>query len=1014
MNRQTLHTLIAFLFIVSGATGLIYQIVWFKYLSLFLGNTTVAQTIVLATFMGGLAIGAWWWGRKADGVKQPLRLYAYLEFGIGIYCLIYPFLIAFLRDGFIAFVQSMNLASDGAAVAFLKLIISILSLLFPTALMGGTLPILVRTLSRKLDEAGKNVAQLYFLNSFGAVIGSALGGFFLVPMIGLKLSMFSSGTINIVLAIGALAIARLVLSENEKQQEHHDHAFSEQEAKLAIIVAGISGATAMVYEIGWVRLLIPVLGSSTYSFSLMLIAFITGITLGSFLVSLLINKTKNLVWLLAGCQAGVALAMMVTLPLYGRVPYYFIRLGNILNRTTETYPIFLSLEFILCLIIMVVPTIFLGMTLPIASRIATRSVTVMGKSIGNVFSVNTLGTVVGALMAGLVLIPLIGIKQTIELGVLINIVVAIKVAFSTSVIHKRWRPVLIGCLAGAGLLYGIFAPNWSQTVMLSGAFRMINKNIPPPDSFDQYEGLFVNDKQLYYEEGRSATVAVLQYKHERVLIVNGKADASSVTDLPSQTMMAQLPLLLQDNVERVFVIGLGSGVTLGSVLTHPVKSVDCAEISPEVVKASAFFNATSNDPLSDPRVTLSIDDALAFLKLTRNNYDVIISEPTNPWIAGVGNLYTSEFLQECKARLTKKGTMVQWFHLYEMNDETVKLALRTFRSVFPHVTIWQSLTTDIVLLGSLQPLELNEESLKQKLEIPEVRANLHRIGIDDVPTLLSLQVMTDVAVQQYTSAGPLNTEDRPLLEYWAPEAFFLNKGTPKFEAYDERIVFHHNKFLLTEYLRIHPLKDSERAAIGKLQSTPLRGSMALGYSMLKEYVSRNPQDDTVLYYLSRAAKYMGRNDEALSYLGSMVRLKPNDPNTLTEYASLKLDVEFDGASMMEGFNGSEIEKILQRIVVLTGDTLDTPHIRLGDLCYKTMRFKEAVAHYQRALVLRQTRPGDQDVRQDDLLLRFSRSWYRLGDRNNAIAYAAQASLENMNNASAIDFLNFLRGRIRVD
>ncbi|MGH7452334.1 MAG: fused MFS/spermidine synthase, partial [bacterium] len=204
MSNKTLQFVVALLFIFSGITGLIYQIVWFKYLSLFLGNTTYAQTVVLATFMGGLAIGAWLWGRRADASKRPLAVYAGLEIGIGVYCLLYPAFIGFLRDAFIAIVHAANLPSDGAAVLALKFLLSLFTLLLPTVLMGGTLPVLVKALSQSLDESGKNVALLYFLNSFGAVMGSALGGFVFVPQIGLQASMLLTAIFN--LAIGACAL----------------------------------------------------------------------------------------------------------------------------------------------------------------------------------------------------------------------------------------------------------------------------------------------------------------------------------------------------------------------------------------------------------------------------------------------------------------------------------------------------------------------------------------------------------------------------------------------------------------------------------------------------------------------------------------------------------------------------------------------------------------------------------------------------------------------------------------
>ena len=292
LSRETVHSMIGVLFVISGALGLIYQIVWFKYLSLFLGNTTYAQTIVLATFMGGLAIGSAWWGRMVDHAKHPLRLYALLEVGIGFYCLLYPRILELLKNAFISIVISAQLPSDGTMVLLLKFLTSLCSLLIPTILMGGTLPILVRFISHKLNESGRNIAVLYFLNSLGAVIGSVLAGFFFIRILGLSTTVYTAAVMNLFIGGFALVLSAVSMEqENSKaeESENPEILFPRREIMIAGAVAGISGLAAMIYEVAWVRLLIPVLGSSTYSFSLMLVAFISGITIGSFIVSSLVQ-----------------------------------------------------------------------------------------------------------------------------------------------------------------------------------------------------------------------------------------------------------------------------------------------------------------------------------------------------------------------------------------------------------------------------------------------------------------------------------------------------------------------------------------------------------------------------------------------------------------------------------------------------------------------------------------------------------------------------------------------------
>lgn len=365
MKKENLYAVVGILFVISGALGLIYQIVWFKYLSLFLGNTTYAQTIVLATFMGGLAIGASWWGRSSDKSKQPLSLYAWLELGVGVYCLLYPSFLSFLKGTFVSVVQSLALPSDSASVLALKLIVSLISLLLPTILMGGSLPILVRFISERVEESGRNTAILYFLNSLGAVGGFFLAGFFLIRLLGLSTTIYVAATANILIGFAAWTLGRRSVhgasTRSEAQQSESAH-FTQRQAFLAFLTAGVSGLAAMMYEVAWVRLLIPVLGSSIYSFSLMLVSFISGITIGSIIVWSVIERVKDLFRLLAYCQLGVVLSLLVTLPQYGRVPFYFWHVAFLFNRSETAYPIFLAKEFVFTFLVMVVPTIFLGMT----------------------------------------------------------------------------------------------------------------------------------------------------------------------------------------------------------------------------------------------------------------------------------------------------------------------------------------------------------------------------------------------------------------------------------------------------------------------------------------------------------------------------------------------------------------------------------------------------------------------------------------------------------------------------
>ena len=1008
MKKQTIYGVVATLFIISGATGLVYQIAWFKYLSLFLGNTTYAQTVVLATFMGGLAIGASLWGRRADRSKSPIRLYAGLEFFIGIYCVVYPAFLGVAKSAFIAIVHALQLPSDGGTVLVLKLLISAIMLLFPTILMGGTLPVLVRFISNSVEESGKNVATLYFLNSLGAVIGSLLGGFFLVQMAGLQATVIGAGIVNMLIAAAAFVLGKrmpAMPAVSEEPELEIERPTTDRQVLLAVGVAGASGLAAMIYEVAWVRLLIPVLGSSTYSYTLMLVAFISGITIGSWLVAVFIRNIKNLFGALALCQLGVGLSMALMLPLYGRIPYIYWHLGAILTRSEGTYSIFLVLQFIVGFLVMIVPTIFLGMSLPLASRIATRSVVVLGKTVGTVFSV---GTVLGSLGAGLILIPLIGVRHAMEVGFVLNLVCGIVLSLFDEESSKLRRGIVTGvAVVLTGLTIG-FGSNWNESVTLTGVFRQFGNNRTPPASFAEFEKIVRSNKVLFYKEGASATVGVIEQPiasgTQNVLLINGKGDASSVSDLPTQVLLGQVPMMFHPQPDTVLVIGFGSGVTVGSVLTHPVKLVESVEISPEVISASRHFEHVNNRPLADSRMRLYVDDALAYLKLSTTNYDVIISEPSNPWIAGIGNLYSTEFFEVCRLKLKTHGLMVQWFHLYEVDDETFRLVVRTFRSVFPHVTVWQSLTTDVLLVGSSEVLRIDEEKLLTKFQLEKVKADLARIRISDPATLLSLQMLSEGPVREYASSGPLNTEDKPLLEHWAPKAFFVDRGVTEINRYDERRVFGRSDLLLDQVLSKRALTDGEKWNIGMLHAEPSRGNLSIAYSLLTDFLASHPKDAHALEALSSLCDRLGRPEERTRYLERQVALAPGDPALMEQLAWAEYSAGRNLATAFASFDASHAEMLLKRCVEISADTVDFYRVRLGDLYFGIQQYQRAFDNYRKALQIRERYIADRRVHQDVLLLQLAKCYRRLGDTGRAVGYALQAANLNPRNEEARDLI----------
>ncbi len=1007
MTRQTLHAIIAVLFILSGAAALMYQIVWFKYFGLFLGNTTYAQAIVLATFMGGLAIGAWLWGKRADRTERPLAIFAWLEIFIGLYCLLYPHILELVKSAFISIVLSLELRSDGSTVLIMKLAASVTTILIPTILMGGTLPVLVKFISKRIEESGRNVAILYFLNSFGAVVGSVLAGFFFVRIVGLQATIYSAAALD--LAVGLISLLLLKIAGNIDEFEYDERRtypevpVTDAQVKAAVLIAGFSGLAAMIYEVAWVRMLIPVLGSSTYSFSLMVVAFISGITIGSWIVSASIHRIKNLFGFLAVCQFGIAVSMFAILPLYGRVPYYFWHIAHILNRTDATYPIYLIIQFLISFVIMFIPTLFMGMTLPVASRIASRDIKALGSSVGNVFAVNTIGTVIGSLGAGLALIPLFGLKSTIEIALVLNISCGFGVLLLDSRVRAIKKVLSMAAVAAAGIIYFAVVPNWNYPVTLSGVFRQINKSEKPPSTYREFVAWRIPTNIHYYKEGTTSTVAVVSSidDTEKILIINGKPDASEHGDMPTQVLLGQIPMLLHPDPERVMVIGFGSGATIGSVLTHPVESVDAIEISPEVIEAAVEFNEVNNRPLEDPRTNIYIDDALSFLKLTKGRYDVIISEPSNPWIAGIGNLYTREFFEESRSRLNPGGLMVQWFHTYEMDDPTFSLVLRTFASAFPHIMVWQSLGADFVIVGSADPITIDFERLEKRLLEEPVQKDLGRIGVSDLPTLLSLQFADGAAVIEYAGAGPLNTENIPYLEYSAPRAFYINRGVGDFFTYDMRMRFDAENFLLREYSRLRNLTELEMLNIGRLHANNRRGNISFAYAVMNQLYEEYPDSEAGLKALISLSEAIGRRDQ-YSYL--VRKLYENGQDNHEAVAAYGWDRYRDVRSKTSGitdFDPAPYAELIERSANLAEGKVDTYFARLGDMYYGIQNYEEAERYYRRAIHVRAEHGSSGEVQADALFLQLARSLYYLGDYEEGRGYAIQAIMANFRNKEAV-------------
>lgn len=794
-----MKALVYALFLLSGATGLVYEVAWGKYLALFFGSTALAHTVVLSVFMGGLALGNWWLGRVADRVSRQLSLYGLLELGVGLLCLLFPLMATAVSHIYTSLASSDCSSPRNLA---LKLALCLVALLPPTILMGGSLPALSRFFVRSLDGVGRGVGALYFVNSAGAALGCLAGGFWLIGTLGLDTTMFVTAVANIALGAAclwlgqrpsALADTPPALPAAPSPPATGQAAFTVFQQRTILALVFVSGALSMLYELAWIRLLALAFGSSTYSFSLMLFSFIAGIATGAFVASALTSRGANPFRLFALAELGIFGSLAIMLPLYERLPFWFNILASHITREPQMFPVYLGAQVAMAFALMVIPATLIGMTLPLAAIVVTTRLNVLGATVGSVFSINTLGNVLGSALTGFVLLPALGIQTTFEAGVLASGLVGIVALLAWLPAGQR-RSVVATAMGVLVVWVAVktVAPRWGTMVMNAGVYR-IRQAVAP--SYADFKSRMSHETVLYYHNGPDMSVAVghtEQGPDHLWLNVNGKTDATTDGDMGTQLLVAHIPLLLRPDAQDVLVVGLGSGVTVGAVLKHPVRSCEVVEISEAVVEGSRFFDRVSGAPLDDPRTHLSIADAKEYLQLRRDaRYDLIISEPSNPWIAGIGNLFSVEFFREAVAHLRQGGVFVQWMHLYEMDDPTLAIALNSLSSVFPTVTVWHPQGNDIMMVATMSDQHIRLDVLDSLLSargIAEQLANplvLRRIG--SAEAFLGLQVLSPARFKQlYPGTPPFNSDRHPLLEHRAPRAFFVG-GRAEFLGLEERV-----------------------------------------------------------------------------------------------------------------------------------------------------------------------------------------------------------------------------------
>jgi spermidine synthase len=863
-NRPGAYWTILLCFFASGISGLVYQVVWVRELVLVFGATTFAVSTVLTAFMGGLALGSFYFGRRSERVNRPLRLYGLIEIGIGVYGLAVPFIFALLPSLYQPFWNWLHLSFF--AISIVRFIFAALVLIVPTALMGATLPVLSSYYARDHGRIGLHVGSLYALNTFGAVMGAAATGFVLIPSFGMRATTATAAAINILLGLVALSFARKyeadtdvldpraerasvdevtpgkriiarlrerryrllgslfpfftfrngVAAPETKERKSggrivsrpSKEALSRKELMMVLVAFGVSGFIALSYEVIWSRVLALIIGSSVYAFSIMLTTFLIGLAAGASLASRFVDRIKRPVLVFALIEIGVGITSLAGAYMFNDLPYVFIQLYRWLEATA--FGVLLFARFLVAMLVMIVPTLMLGALFPLVVRIVSRSrERATGRMVGDVYAANTLGAITGSFASGFVLVPWLGLLGSLRLAATLNFLVAASMFLVSHLGEKRRgaaerrrhgdrtinsgrskgssnraaSPRLrvpasshfrlsasVGLVVSAVLVVGaiLIEPKWDSDVMSSAVYRYApslseKSKSEIYDYFTRGQG-----ETIFYKEGVTATIAVQRAGENRVLKSNGKPEASTTGDMPTQILIGGLPLLVRPQTDDVLLIGLGSGITLGSVEQFPIKSVTCVELEPAIIEASEYFNDFNNRPLDDPRLRMIANDGRNFIYTTDEKFDVIISEPSNPWLTGVANLFTLEFFKRGAERLKDDGIFSQWLQIYEMAPEDVKTLIATFKAAFPYVYVFRGAEGDIMLLGSKREQRIDLSTIKSHFDDPRVAAELDRIKTYWATDILSRFYLGPKEVETYVAGAHLNTDDNALIEFNAP------------------------------------------------------------------------------------------------------------------------------------------------------------------------------------------------------------------------------------------------------
>jgi spermidine synthase len=768
-SRRILPALLL-LFIGSGCAALIYEIVWFQLLQLVVGSSAISLGVLLGTFMGGMCLGSLALSFFVPSRQHPLRVYAFLELGIGLIGLVALVGMPLISNVYISW------AGSGIAGFLLRGLIAAICLLPPTLLMGATLP----AISRWVEATPEGVSWLGFFyggNIAGAVVGSVLAGFYLLRVYDVSIATYVAVAINVVVALGGLLIAKFAAYKPVDVMELDERAVRRASGAVSVyVVIALSGFTALAAEVVWTRLLSLLFGATTYTFSLILAVFLFGLGIGSTVGSAMASRVKSPRAALGWCQVGLCLCMAWTAYVISQsLPYWPINPSAVQNPWIN-----LQVDSVRALFAVLPAAILWGASFPLALAAVAARGQDPARLVGGVYAANTVGAIVGSLGASLALVAWIGTQHTQQV---LMVVAAISggimlLAPATDDTSPSWWPTVAACAA---------------IIVVALLVRNVHRIPDVMIAYGRYANMRVNDsaQYIYTGEGLTANVAVSRLSDGVLNYHNaGKVQASSEPqDMRLQRMLGHMTTLIPPNAKRVVVIGCGAGVTAGAVSVDPVVTNETiAEIEPLVPRVvSEYFGEHNFNVVKNPKVHVQIDDGRHYVMTSKEKFDAITSDPLDPWVKGAAMLYTREFFESAKAHLTPGGVVTLFVQLYESNTAAVKSEIGTFFEAFPNGIVWGNTNNgqgyDLVLLGQAGdgPIRINVDEIQAKLNRPEyapVVKSMRDIGFLSAVDMFSSYAGRAQDLKAWLKDAPINRDRNLRLQYLAGLGLNLYESGP--------------------------------------------------------------------------------------------------------------------------------------------------------------------------------------------------------------------------------------------